>query len=161
MLSFRKIFDLFNGKYDIAELSVNQTRIFDLYNGKYDIAELSVERTRKDRATQPMDHVRPTFAFSMLYRFGKLTTRFQLILPVQSQNVTKKRTNYRMHIEGPQISQINRWNNSFQNMYDMNRQQLTVWPGKSILCKKHLIFAYFGGHESELPDFVRTWTQNH
>ena len=62
-----------------------------------------------------------------------------------------------MHIEDPKICQINRWNNSYQNMYGMNRQQLTVWPGKLILCqKKHLIFAYFGGHESELPDFGRT-----
>ena len=26
--------------------------------------------------------------------------------------------------------------------------------------KKHLIFAYFGGHESELPDFGKTWTPN-
>ena len=26
--------------------------------------------------------------------------------------------------------------------------------------KKHLIFACFGGHESELPDFGRTWTPN-
>ena len=42
----------------------------------------------------------------------------------------------------------------------MNRQQLTVWPGQSILCQKHLIFAYFGGHESELPDFGRTWRPN-
>ena len=24
-----------------------------------------------------------------------------------------------MHVEGPQICQINRWNNSFQNMYGM------------------------------------------
>ena len=64
------------------------------------------------------------------------TTRFQLILPVQSQNVTKNRTDHRMHVEGIQICQINRWNNSFQNMYSMNRQKLTVWPGKLILCQK-------------------------
>ena len=38
-----------------------------------------------------------------------------------------------MHVEGPQICQIN---NSFQNMYGMKRQQLTVWQGKLILCKK-------------------------
>ena len=87
-------------------------------------------------------------------------TRFQLILTVQSQNVTKKRTDHRMHIEGIQICHINRWNNCFQNMYGMNRQQLTVWPEKSILCKKHLTFAYFGGQESELTDFGRTWTPN-
>ena len=65
-------------------------------------------------------------------------TRSQLILSVQSQkNVTKNRTDHRKHVEGPQICQINRWNKSVQNMYGMNRQQLTVWPGKLILCKKN------------------------
>ena len=64
-------------------------------------------------------------------------TRSQLILSVQSQkNVTKNRTDHRKHVEGPQICQINRWNKIFQNMYSLNRQQLTVWPGKSILCQK-------------------------
>ena len=88
-------------------------------------------------------------------------TRFQLILPIDSQNITKNRTDHRMHVEGPQICQINRWNNNYQNMNGMNRQQLTVWPGKSILCKKkHLIFAYFSGLESKLPDLRRTWTPN-
>ena len=47
------------------------------------------------------------------------TTRFQLILPVDSQNVTKNRTGHRMHVEGLQIDQINLWNNSYQNMYGM------------------------------------------
>ena len=65
-------------------------------------------------------------------------TRFQLILPVDSQNITTNRTGHRMHVEGTQICQINSWNNSFQNMYGMNRQKLTVRPGKSILCQKHL-----------------------
>ena len=88
-------------------------------------------------------------------------TRSQLILSVQSQkNVTKNRTDHRKHVEGPQICQINRWNKSFQNMYCTNRQKLTVWPGKSILCKKHLKNGYFCVHESELPDFGRTWTPN-
>ena len=45
------------------------------------------------------------------------TTRFQLILPVDSHNVTKNLTGHKMHIAGPQICQINRCNNSFQNMY--------------------------------------------
>ena len=70
-------------------------------------------------------------------------TRFQLILQVDSQNVTKNRTDHRMHVKGPQICQINRWNNSFQNMYGMNRQQLTVWPGKLILCKKNTYKTFF------------------
>ena len=67
-------------------------------------------------------------------------TRFQLILPIDSQNITKNRTDHRMRVEGPQICQINRWNNNYQNMNCMNRQQLTVWPGKSILCKKNTSF---------------------
>ena len=40
---------------------------------------------------------------------------FQLILSVDSHNLT----GYKMHIAVPQICQINRWNNSFQNMYGM------------------------------------------
>ena len=48
-----------------------------------------------------------------------------------------------MHVEGIQMCQINRWNNSFQNMYGMKRQQLIVWPGKSILCKKTPHFHLF------------------
>ena len=77
-------------------------------------------------------------------------TRFQLKLPVESQTVTKNRTDHKMHVEGPQICQISRWNNSFQNMYGMYRQQLTVWPGKSILCEIHLKIGYFCVHESDL-----------
>ena len=34
------------------------------------------------------------------------------------------------------IAQIIRWNNSFQNMYDMLQAKWTVWPGKLILSKK-------------------------
>ena len=33
-----------------------------------------------------------------------------------------------VEVEGPQICQINRWNNSFQNMYGMYGQQSIVWP---------------------------------
>ena len=41
------------------------------------------------------------------------------------------------------------------------RQQLTVWPGKLILCKKNpLKISYFCVHESELPYFGRPWTAN-
>ena len=67
-----------------------------------------------------------------------IMTRFQLILPVDSQNVTKNRTDHGMDVEGPQIY---RWNNSLQNINGMNRQQLTVWPGKSILCNKNTSFS--------------------
>ena len=84
--------------------------------------------------------------------------RFQLILPVQSQNVKKNQTDHKMHVEGIQICQINGLNNNFQNMYSTYRQKWTVWPGKSILCKKHLKNGYFCVQEFELPDFGRTWT---
>ena len=47
----------------------------------------------------------------------KNMTRFQLILPVVSQNVKKNLTGHRMHVAGPQIYHINRHTNSFQNMY--------------------------------------------
>ena len=49
----------------------------------------------------------------------KNMTRFQLILPVDSQNVTKNLTGHKMHVSGPQIYQINQRNKSFQNMYGM------------------------------------------
>ena len=48
-----------------------------------------------------------------------LKTWFQLILPVPNHNVTKNLRGHSMHIEGPQIYQMNRQNNSFQNMGDM------------------------------------------
>ena len=35
-----------------------------------------------------------------------LMTRFHLMLPVDSKNVTKNRTDHWMHMEGPQIYQI-------------------------------------------------------
>ena len=43
----------------------------------------------------------------------KNMTRFQLILPVDSQNVTKNLTGHRMHVAGPQIYQMNHQINSF------------------------------------------------
>ena len=49
--------------------------------------------------------------------FGQVSAfdKFQLILPVHSNNVTKNLTGHRMHVEGPQIYQMNRHINSFQN----------------------------------------------
>ena len=46
-------------------------------------------------------------------------TRFQLILPVHSQNVAKNLTGHNIHVAGHQIYQINRQTNIFQNMCDM------------------------------------------
>ena len=48
-----------------------------------------------------------------------LKKRFQLILPVANHNVTKNLTGHRMHVESPQIYQMNRQINSFQNMWGM------------------------------------------
>ena len=45
-------------------------------------------------------------------------TRFQLILPVRNHDVTKNLAGHLMHVEGPQICQMNRQINSFQNMCD-------------------------------------------
>ena len=67
-------------------------------------------------------------------------TRFQLILPIQSQNVTKNRTDHRMHVEGPQIYQINRQTNSFQNMYDMLKAKIDRLPRKIDILKKCFFF---------------------
>ena len=62
-----------------------------------------------------------------------------------------------MHVEGPQICQINRWNNSFKNMYGMLQAPIDRFARKiDFVQKKHLIFAFIGGHESELPDFGMT-----
>ena len=54
-----------------------------------------------------------------LHQFTNYMTRFPLIIPVHFQNVTKNSTGHMMHIVGPQIYQINRQNNNFQNMYAM------------------------------------------
>ena len=44
-------------------------------------------------------------------------TRFQLMVLLLSIDVTKNLTGHSMHIVGPQLSQINRYTNSFQEMY--------------------------------------------
>ena len=88
-------------------------------------------------------------------------TRFQLILPVDSQNVTKNLTGHRMHVAGPQICQINRWNKSFQNMYGMLKATNDRLARKiSFVQKKHLKNSYFCVHKSDLPDFGRVWMPN-
>ena len=52
-------------------------------------------------------------------RKGTPKTYFQLILPVGNHSVTKNLTGHRMHIEGPQIYQMNRQINYFQFLCDM------------------------------------------
>ena len=54
-------------------------------------------------------------------------TKFQLYT---SHNVTKNLTGHMMHVEGPQIYQINRQTNSFQNMCDM------LWAKIDCLARK-------------------------
>ena len=50
-----------------------------------------------------------------------------------------------MYVEGPQIDELTVGKIARKNQF---------------YAKKRLIFGYFGGHESELPDFGRTWTPN-
>ena len=102
-----------------------------------------------------------TATFLLLNQFYLCMTRFQLILPVDYQNVTKNGTGHRMHVAGPQIYQINRQTNSFQNMCDMLQVTIDHLARKIYFVqKKHLKISSFGVHESGLPDFGRTWTQN-
>ena len=65
---------------------------------------------------------------STFHNFNK--TRFQLILPDGNHNVTKNLTGHRLHIEGPQIYQMNSRINSFQNMCDM------LWANNDRLARK-------------------------
>ena len=90
-----------------------------------------------------------------------VTTRFRLILPVHSHNVTKNLTGHRIHLEGPQIYQINRQTNSFQNMCDMLKAKVDRLARKiEFVQQEHLKTGSFGEHESGLPDFGRPWTPN-
>ena len=67
-----------------------------------------------------------------------------------------------MHIEGPQICQINRWNNSFQNMYDMLEAKVDHLAEKTYFVKKKTPkTACLGGKESGFPDFGRTCMPNY
>ena len=50
--------------------------------------------------------------------FQQRKTRFQLILQVDSQNVTKNRTDHRMHVEGSQICPEN---------FGVQRFKLAMW----------------------------------
>ena len=53
-------------------------------------------------------------------------TRGQLMMQVPNHNVTKNLTGHRMHVEGPQIYEMNRQTNNFQNMCTCHTQKLTV-----------------------------------
>ena len=87
--------------------------------------------------------------FWALTTFSNTFHRFILLLR-REHNVTKSLTGHRMHKEGPGIYQIDRQISSFQNMWYMLKAKN---KRLAILCKKHLKIAFFGGHESWLPDF--------
>ena len=88
-----------------------------------------------------------------------LKTWFQLTMSVPNQEDTKNLTGHRMHVDGPQISYMNPYNNSFQEIGTHCRQKLTALQGKFVSSKKHLKMANFCVHESGLPDFGRLWRQ--
>ena len=70
-------------------------------------------------------------------------TRYQLILPVDSRNVTKNLTGHRM--TGPQIYQINHEDNSFQNMYGMLSATIDrLARNTDFVQKKHLPWKLWG-----------------
>ena len=117
-------------------MHISDARPKPALNGKH-ISNISISTssTFTFKNSDPTAFVLFSSTMPMQNKFSRVhcllsKTRFQLILPVQSHNVTKNQTDHRMHIEGPQMCQINCWNNSFQDMYGMNRQKLTACPGK-------------------------------
>ena len=89
------------------------------------------------------------------------TTWFLLLLPVPKHKVTKNLAGHRIHLEGPQIYQMNCQINSFQNMCDMLKAKVDRLARKiEFVQKEHLKTGSFGEHESGLPDFGRPWTPN-
>ena len=72
-----------------------------------------------------------------------IRTRFQLLLPVHSHNVTKNMTGHRMHVEGPQIYHINRQTNSFQNMCDMLQAKIDRLTRKIDFVQKNTSKQFF------------------
>ena len=62
-------------------------------------------------------------------------TQCKIEFTYASHCVSKNLTPRRMLKTSFLIAQISRWNNSFQNMYDMLCAKMTVWPGKLILSK--------------------------
>ena len=63
---------------------------------------------------------------------------------------------------GPQVNQVDRQINSFQNMCDMLKAKIDRLARKidSLQQITHLKIAYFCGHESGLTDFGRPWMPN-
>ena len=65
-----------------------------------------------------------------------------------------------MHLEGPQMYQMNRQINSFQNIWGMLLEKYYRLARKIDSLQKNTSNGYFGGHDSGLPDFGRPWTPN-
>ena len=107
----------------------------------------------------PLPFVFPLLPF-VWYPKYTVMIRFQLILPVANHNVTKNLTGHRMHVEGPQIYQMNCQINSFQNMCDTLKAKINSLARKIDSLQKHVKIGYFCVHFSGLPDFGRPWTAN-
>ena len=75
-------------------------------SGSYDYS-FKVQKTPKENVS---NYTKSNLPIHLLKK------RFQLILPVANHNVKKNLTGHRMHVEGPQIYQMNRHMDSYQNM---------------------------------------------
>ena len=65
-------------------------------------------------------------------------TQCKIEFTYASHCISKNLTPRKMLKKDLSTAKINRWNNSFQNMYDMLYAKWTIWPGKLFLSKKHL-----------------------
>ena len=78
----------------------------------------------------------PKAVFKVLRNTYPGKTWCQILCSIRLKCVSKILTPCRMLKKCLLIAKINRWNNSFQNMYDMLQAKWTVWPGKLILPQK-------------------------
>ena len=69
-------------------------------------------------------------------------TRSQMMVSNLSHGAIKNLTDQRMHLEGPKISLINSYNQSFQEMSISFRRNLTVWQGKLFLWRKNTTYCF-------------------
>ena len=83
----------------------------------------------------------PTWIQEMLAHLKTIyrTTRCQILCSMRLQCVSKILTPRRMLKKSSLIAKINRWNNSFQNMYDMLKVKVDRFARKTFFSpKKHL-----------------------
>ena len=74
--------------------------------------------------------------FFLFFNLHEHKTQCKIEFTYASHSVSKNLTLRRMLKNSFLIAQIIRWNNSFQNMYDMIKAKWTVWPGKLIFVTK-------------------------